>query len=118
MGNMTIPLQIASLYDRQMFVWSNYPLVFGTDFLVGMGVADLAGNSLRNEADDIHTSRKIYRCVQYFRVFKQWYGCQCLESLTCAYTLMHAVEHKRCMDTARESALKDDSGREVPCRTE
>ena len=35
-GNMTIPLQFASLYDRQeIFVWSNCLLDLGTDFLVG-----------------------------------------------------------------------------------
>ena len=32
---MTIPLQFASLSDRQVFVWSNYLLDLGTDFLVG-----------------------------------------------------------------------------------
>ena len=33
---MTIPLQFASLYDRQeVFVWSNCLLDLGTDFLVG-----------------------------------------------------------------------------------
>ena len=35
-GDMTIPLQFASLYDRQeVFVWSNCWLDLGTDFLVG-----------------------------------------------------------------------------------
>ena len=35
-GNMTIPLQFASLYDRQeIFMWSNCLLDPGTDFLVG-----------------------------------------------------------------------------------
>ena len=34
-GNMTIPLQFASLYDRQeVFAWSNCLLDVGTDFLV------------------------------------------------------------------------------------
>ena len=34
--NTTIPLQFASLYDRQdVFVWSNCLLDLGTDFLVG-----------------------------------------------------------------------------------
>ena len=33
-GNMTIPLQFASLYDRQVFVWSNCLLDLGTDFLI------------------------------------------------------------------------------------
>ena len=33
---MTIPLQFASLYDRQeIFVWSNCLLDLGTDFLIG-----------------------------------------------------------------------------------
>ena len=35
-GNTTIPLQIASFYDRQaIFMWSNCLLDLGTDFLVG-----------------------------------------------------------------------------------
>ena len=35
-GHMTIPLQFASLYDRQeIFMWSNCLLDLGTDFLVG-----------------------------------------------------------------------------------
>ena len=35
-GNMTIPLQFASLYDcQEIFVWSNCLLDLGTDFLVG-----------------------------------------------------------------------------------
>ena len=32
---MTITLQFASLYDRQIFVWSSCLLDLGTDFLVG-----------------------------------------------------------------------------------
>ena len=32
---MTIPLQSASLYGGQVFVWSNCLLDLGTDFLVG-----------------------------------------------------------------------------------
>ena len=32
---MTIPLQFASLYDGQVFVWSDCPLDLGMDFLVG-----------------------------------------------------------------------------------
>ena len=36
MGDMTIPLQFASLYDdEELFVWSNCLLDLGTDFLVG-----------------------------------------------------------------------------------
>ena len=35
-GDMTIPLQFVSLCDRQeVFMWSNYLLDLGTDFLVG-----------------------------------------------------------------------------------
>ena len=29
---------------------------------------------------------------------------------------MHAIAHGGCMDTVRESALKADSGRKIPCR--
>ena len=32
---MTIPLQFASLYNGQVFVWSDCLLDLGTDFLVG-----------------------------------------------------------------------------------
>ena len=32
---MTIPLQFVSLYDGQVFVWSDCLLDLGTDFLVG-----------------------------------------------------------------------------------
>ena len=32
---MTIPLQFASLYGGQVFVWSDCLLDLGTDFLVG-----------------------------------------------------------------------------------
>ena len=35
-GDMTKPLQFASLYDRQeVFVWSDYLLDLGTSFLDG-----------------------------------------------------------------------------------
>ena len=39
------------------------------------------------------------------------------ESLTCAQMLMHATAYGGCTDTVRESALKVDSGRKIPCRT-
>ena len=32
---MILPLQFASLYDRQVFVWSDCLLDLGTDFLIG-----------------------------------------------------------------------------------
>ena len=36
MGDMTITLQFASFYDRQeFFMWSNFLLDLGTDFLIG-----------------------------------------------------------------------------------
>ena len=36
MGDMTIPLQFASLYNGQeVFIWSDCLLDLGTDFLVG-----------------------------------------------------------------------------------
>ena len=35
----------------------------------------------------------------------------------CAQMLMHATVHWGCTDTIRESALKVDSGRKIPCRT-
>ena len=31
--------------------------------------------------------------------------------------LMNAIAHRGCTDTVRESALKADSGRKIPCRT-
>ena len=60
-----------------------------------------------------HGSRKSsathsYQCVQYFPVSRQWYGCQCLGFLTCTQMLMHAIAHRGCTDTVRESALKAD----------
>ena len=58
-----------------------------------------------------HSSHKssathFYRCVQYFRVSKQWYGCQSLGFLTSAQMVMHAIAYAGCTDTVRESALK------------
>ena len=38
-------------------------------------------------------------------------------SLTRAQMLMHAIANGRCTDTVRESALKADSGRKIPCPT-
>ena len=66
-----------------------------------------------------HSSRKSsathsYRCVQYFCVSKQWYGCQCLGFSTCTQMLMHATAYGGCADTVRESALKADSRRKNP----
>ena len=47
----------------------------------------------------------------------QRYGCQCLGYLTCAQMLLHAIAHEGCTDTVRESTLKVDSGRKIPCRS-
>ena len=52
-----------------------------------------------------------YRCVQYFHVSKEWYGCQCLGFLMCVQMLIHATAHGGCTNTVRESALKVGSGR-------
>ena len=58
-----------------------------------------------------------YRCVQYFHVSKQWYGCQCLGFLMCVQMLIHAIAHGGCTITVRESALKVGSGRKILCLT-
>ena len=60
--------------------------------------SSLAGNS-RRLTWARHSSRKSsathsYHCVQYFRVSKQWYNCQCLGFLTCAQKSRNAVAHK------------------------
>ena len=66
-----------------------------------------------------HGSRKSsathsYRCVQYFRVSKQWYGCQCLGFLMCAQLLMREIACNSSTDTVRDSAQQVDSGRKIP----
>ena len=38
-------------------------------------------------------------------------------SLTCTRILMHEIAHRGCAGTTRESALKVDSGRKIPCLT-
>ena len=56
-----------------------------------------------------------YQSAQYFRAFKQRFGCQCLGVLlTCVQMLMHAIAHGGCTDSVSESALKVDSGRKTP----
>ena len=49
-----------------------------------------------------------YQCVQYFRVSKQWYGCQRLGFLTCTQMLVNVTAHLGCVDTVRESAPEAD----------
>ena len=44
----------------------------------------------------------------------QWYGCQCLQFLTCTLMSLYIVAHMGCANSARESALKVDSGRKIP----
>ena len=44
--------------------------------------------------------------------------CQCLDLFffpPSAQILLHAIAHAGCTDTAGESALKTDSGRNIPC---
>ena len=55
-----------------------------------------------------------YLCGQYFRVSRQWCGCQCLGFLTCAQMLRCVVAHRGCTDTVRESVLKVESGAKIP----
>ena len=38
-------------------------------------------------------------------------------SLMCTQMCMYVTAHGGCTDTAKESALKDDSGRKISCRT-
>ena len=69
-----------------------------------------------------HSSRKSsathsYRCVRYFPVSTQCYGCQCLGFSMCTQMLMHAIAYGGCADTVRESALEADSRRKTPCGT-
>ena len=59
-------------------------------------------------------------CAQYFRVSKQWYGIgsQCVRHLTCVQMLIHATARTRGLyGRIRESALKGDIGRKLPCHT-
>ena len=56
-------------------------------------------------------------CVVFSCVQTMLYDCQCLEFVTCAQMSMHAIAHGGCTDTVRESALKVNSGRKIPCRT-
>ena len=65
----------------------------------------LAGNSGKCAGTDF------YQCVQYFYVSKEWYGCQCLEFLSCTQMLMHATARVVCTNSVTESALKVDPGR-------
>ena len=69
-----------------------------------------------------HSSRKssathCYRCVQCFPVSRQWYGCQRWGFLPYAQMSMTAITDVGSRDTVRESALKVDSGRKIPCRS-
>ena len=58
--------------------------------------------TVRSVFSCLHT-RVWLRCVGFF--------------LTCTQMLKHAIAHEGCTDTVRESALKVDSGRKIPCRT-
>jgi len=60
---------------------------------------------LRRSSRKSSATRSCQR-VQYFGVFKQWYGCQSLDFLTSAQMLIHAIAHVSCTDTASELALR------------
>ena len=64
-----------------------------------------AGCGYRNHRNNAAQS---CQCVQHFCVSSQWYGCECLGFLICAQMLMHAIAHRGCTDTVRESALRAD----------
>ena len=55
-GDMTIPLQLASLNDGQVFVWSDCLLDLGTDFLVG-NMVFVWDQSKWTEAWDCHKNQ-------------------------------------------------------------
>ena len=50
----------------------------------------------QNRKNVLLSKKRFYQCVQYFRVSKQWYGCQCLGFLTRAQMLMHVIAHGDC----------------------
>ena len=67
-----------------------------------------------------HSSRKSSATYSYsvvcavFSLSKQWYGCQCLGSLTCAQILIDARDCTRRLyrtDTVKESALPEADSR-------
>ena len=87
------------------------------DFCFKNASLSLVGNSGRLDSSRKSNATHSHRCVQYFRVSKQWYVCQCLGFSTCAQILTHAIAHGGCTDTVRESALEAGSGRKIPCCT-
>ena len=45
----------------------------------------------QNRKNVLLSKKRFYQCVQYFRVSKQWYGCQSLRLITRAQMLMHMI---------------------------
>ena len=43
-----------------------------------------------------NSATHFYQSVQYFRAFRQRYGCQCSGFLTCVQILMHVTAHRGC----------------------
>ena len=93
-----------------------YYLLFTTSFIscgkFGSPYLGMATASARAAPPVRNSAYAIFLCPN------KRFGCQCLGSFTCAKMLMHATAHESCTDTVRESALKVDSGRKIPCRTE
>ena len=87
------------------------------DFCFENASLSLVGNSGRLDSSRKSNATHSHRRVQYFRVSKQWYGCQCWGFSRCAQILTHAIAHGGCRDTVRKSALEADSGRKIPCCT-
>ena len=117
----TLHRQLTQSSNRLGTIQPSFVVVVGGGGGGGSGVVVLC--PLRENSGCLtwvrHSSHKSsathsYQCVQYSRVFKQWYNCQCLGFLTYTQMLMHAIAHGGCTDTVRGSALKVDSGRKNP----
>ena len=87
---MLVPLQLASLYDGQVFVWSDCLLDLGTDFLVGNTVSA--------------------RDAQYLAVAPLFHGLYSFLELCCEGPLFTSI---RKMDVSRERISRISELREV-----
>ena len=81
---------------KELTLFSFFLLFFSTSL-------SFAGNS-GHLTQVRHSSRKSsathpFQCVEYFRVSRQWYGCQYLGFLTGAQMLLHAIVHRGCTDS-------------------
>ena len=58
--------------------------------------------------------RFLWVCAVLSFVQTAWYGCQCLIFLMCTQMLRHVIAHGGAVRTLYVSALKVDSGRQIP----